>query len=119
MTAKDRNKDGQSYNSDRNAAAIDTNTSHPFNQIVSASAKDKPFVSEEGRRDGYGAGQDTGEYVAIFNQPGERPVQECEQPIAEYGVESAHQTVANELRERLVGVEPQFSQHVKGWCAPE
>ena len=30
MTAKDGNEDGQSYNSDRNTAPVDTNTTYPF-----------------------------------------------------------------------------------------
>ncbi len=103
VTAQNGNQNGQSHQSDRHAAAIDSSTTYPFHQIVSARVEDEPLVSEESHRDGDEAGQETRIHISVADS-GEKPVEEGKEAIAEYGVESANEQIAGELQDRLVCV---------------
>ena len=82
VTAQNGNQNGQSYESDRHAAAIDSNTTYPFDQVVSAGVEDEPLVSEESHRDGDEAGQEARIHISVADS-GEKPVEEGKEAIAE------------------------------------
>ena len=102
VASQDQNEDGQSYQPDRHTAAIDSDTTYPFDQIVSAGAEDKPLVAEESHRDGDEVRQNRGIHVAERPDPCERPIQKGKERVAKDSIESAYQQVADKLRQRFV-----------------
>ena len=96
-TAQNGNQDRQACQPNKRAGSVDSETANPLCQVIAARAEDEPFVVEKRNRDGDDVRENCSIHVAERAQTGKEPIEECEDAVAENGIETANEKVTDEL----------------------